>query len=101
MAEREDKDGEMFTTYSVKVTGYQSPSVKMGLALHGQQRPQPYFHRPLQMLLGAGFAAGFAVNGLEERAFPPDHPKGRSSLGWGPEFSEIPPVMVVRMRLTA
>ncbi len=97
-AEREDRDGRLVTTYSMKVTGYMSPSVKMGLAIPGQQRPHPYFHRPLQMLLGAGFAAGFVMDGLEERAFPPDHPKGRSPLGWGPEFSEIPPVMVVRMR---
>lgn len=98
MAEREDRDGEMITTYSMKVTGYLSPSVKLGLAIPGQQRPHPYFHRPLQMLLGAGFAAGFVMDGLEERAFPADHPKGRTPLSWGPEFSEIPPVMVVRMR---
>lgn len=99
MAEREDRDGELITTYSMKVTGYMSPSVKMGLALPKQQRPHPYFHRPLQMLLGAGFAAGFVMDGLEERAFPGDHPAGRNPLGWGPNFSEIPPVMVVRMRL--
>ena len=98
MAEREDRDGEMITTYSMKVTGYLSPSVKLGLAIPGQERPHPYFHRPLQMLLGAGFAAGFVMDGLEERAFPADHPKGRTPLSWGPEFSEIPPVMVVRMR---
>ncbi|MBI3959573.1 MAG: class I SAM-dependent methyltransferase [Chloroflexi bacterium] len=99
MAEREDRDGELITTYSMKVTGYLSPSMKRGLALSGQPRPHPYFHRPLQMLLGAGFAAGFAVDGLEERSFPPDHPEGRNPLGWGAKFSEIPPVMVVRMRL--
>ncbi|MBX3054161.1 MAG: class I SAM-dependent methyltransferase [Caldilineaceae bacterium] len=99
MAEREDRDGELVTTYSMKVTAYMSPSVKLGLAIPGQERPHPYFHRPLQMLLAAGFAAGFAMDGLEERTFPPDHPKGRTPLGWGPEFSEIPPVMVVRMRL--
>ncbi|MCL4834247.1 MAG: methyltransferase domain-containing protein [Caldilineaceae bacterium] len=99
MAEREDRDGELVTTYSMKVTGYISPSVKLGLAIPGQQRPHPYFHRPLQMLLGAGFAAGFAMDGLEERAFPADHPAGRNPLGWGANYAEIPPVMVVRMRL--
>ncbi|HRJ44716.1 MAG TPA: hypothetical protein PL105_22660, partial [Caldilineaceae bacterium] len=83
----------------MKVTGYISPSVKLGLAIPGQQRPHPYFHRPLQMLLGAGFAAGFAMDGLEERAFPADHPAGRNPLGWGANYAEIPPVMVVRMRL--
>ncbi len=100
MAEREDRDGDLVTTYSMKVTGYLSPSVKLGLAIPGQQRPHPYFHRPLQMLLGAGFAAGFVLDGLEEPSFPPDHPKGRTPLSWGPEFAEIPPVMIVRMRLS-
>ena len=52
MAEREDRGGELITTYSMKVTAYISPSVRMGLAIPGQQRPHPYFHRPLQMLLG-------------------------------------------------
>jgi len=99
MAEREDRDGVLVTTYSMKVTAYMSPSVKRGLAIPGQQQPHPYFHRPLHMLLGAGFAAGFILDGLEERAFPPDHPPGRTPLNWGPEFCEIPPVMVARMRL--
>jgi hypothetical protein len=50
-------------------------------------------------LLGAGFQVGFVLDGLEERAFPPDHPSGRSPLSWGGNFSEIPPVLVARMRL--
>lgn len=99
MAEREDRDGEMITTYSMKVTAYMTPSVKPGLAMSDQPRPHPYFHRSLTLLLGAGFAAGFVVDALEERSFPPDHPPGRDGLRWGPEFSEIPPVMILRMRL--
>ncbi|MEE8390265.1 MAG: hypothetical protein V3S14_05630 [Anaerolineae bacterium] len=46
-----------------------------------------------------GFDAGFVLDGLEERAFPPDHPSDRSPLTWGANFSEIPPVLVARMRL--
>jgi hypothetical protein len=53
----------------------------------------------LQALLGAGFDVGFVLDGLEERAFPPNHPVGRNPLGWGANFSEIPPVLVARMRL--
>lgn len=43
--------------------------------------------------------AGFVVDGLEERAFAPNNPPGRNPLGWNGKFSEIPPVLVVRMRL--
>lgn len=99
VAEMEDKEGEIVTTYSIKVWGYMTPSVAHGVAIAGQPRPQLYFDRPLHQLLGAGFAAGFVVDGLEERAFSPDNPPGRNPLGWNGKFSEIPPVLVVRMRL--
>lgn len=99
VAEMEDREGEIVTVYSVKVWRYIHSTVAHGLAIHGQPRPQPLFHRPLQVLFGACFDAGFALDGLEERAFPPDHPGGRSPLGWGANFSEIPPVLVARMRL--
>jgi hypothetical protein len=69
------------------------------VAIVGQPKPQLYFHRPLQVLLDIAFEAGFVLDGLEERAFPPDHPSGRSALGWGGNFSEIPPVLVARLRL--
>ena len=73
MAEMEDREGEIVTVYSVKVFGYMTPSVARGAAIAGQPKPQLYFHRPLQVLLGAAFEAGFVLDGLEERAFPPDH----------------------------
>jgi hypothetical protein len=69
-----------------------------GVAIRGQNRPQPYFHRPLQEPLQVGFRCGFVLDGFEERAFPPDHIQG-SPLGWGGRFSEIPPVLVARLRL--
>jgi 2-polyprenyl-3-methyl-5-hydroxy-6-metoxy-1,4-benzoquinol methylase len=99
VAEMEDREGEIVTGYSIKVSGYMTPSVARGAAIAGQPQPQLYFHRPLQVLLGAGFAAGFVLDALEERAFPPDHPPGRNPLHWGPNFSEIPPVLVARLRL--
>ena len=101
MGEQEDRDGELVTTYSAKVSGYMTPSARRGLALRGQPKPQVYFHRPLQVVFGAAFEAGFVLDALEERAFPPDHPPGRNALGWGPNFSEIPPVLVARLRPTA
>ena len=99
VGERQDVEGEITTVYSVKVFGYISSTVAYGLAIPGQPAPQPIFHRPLGTLLGAGFEAGFVLDGLEERAFPPDHPAGTKHLSWGGNFSEIPPVLVARMRL--
>jgi SAM-dependent methyltransferase len=99
MAEMEDRGGEIVTTYSVKVSGYMTPSLARGAAIVGQPKPQLYFHRPLQVLLGAGFKAGFVLDALEERSFPANHPHTRSPLAWGGNFSEIPPVLVARLRL--
>ena len=99
VAEMEDRDGDIATVYSVKVFNYISPKISQAAAIRGQPKPQLIFHRPLQALLGAGFDAGFVLDGFEERAFPPGHPSGKNPLGWGANFSEIPPVLVARMRL--
>jgi len=83
----------------VKILGYITSTVTQAVAMRGQPKPQLIFHRPLQVLLGTGFDAGFVLDGLEERAFPPDHPSTRDYLSWGANFSEITPVLVARMRL--
>ncbi len=101
MAEMEDREGDVVTVYSIKVSGYMTPSVARGVATVGQPRPHLYFHRPLEVLLGAGLRVGFVLDALEERAFPADHPQGRSPLAWGGNFSEIPPVLVARLRQPA
>jgi 2-polyprenyl-3-methyl-5-hydroxy-6-metoxy-1,4-benzoquinol methylase len=97
-AEQEDREGEIVTTYGVKVTGYLSPSVERGAAIRNQPQAQWYFHRPLQMLFGAAFDAGFVLDALIEPGFPPEHGSGREGLSWGGNLSEIPPVLVARMR---
>lgn len=99
MAELEDREGELVTQYSVKVKGYMTATIARGVAIAGQPRPQLYFHRPLQALLGAGLQAGFVLDGLEERAFPADHGPSRHPLGWSGRFAEIPPVLVGRLRV--
>jgi hypothetical protein len=99
MAEMEDREGEIITVHSVKIFGYMTPSIEHGVAIEGQPRAQLYFDRPLQVLLGSVFEVGFVLDGLEERAFPPDHPPGRNPLAWGANYSEIPPVLVARARL--
>ncbi len=98
MAEQMDDEGEIKTIYSVKISRYMTPYNAHGVAVLGQTRPQVYFERPLQYYLNQGFQNGFVMDGFEERAFPPDHPH-QSPLGWSGNFSEIPPVLVARMRL--
>jgi 2-polyprenyl-3-methyl-5-hydroxy-6-metoxy-1,4-benzoquinol methylase len=98
VAETTQEDGKVRTVYGVKVWGYMTPTVERSRALRGQPQAQWEFHRPLQDLFGAAFAAGFVLDGLEERAFPPDHPQSKH-LSWDGRFSEIPPVLVARMQL--
>ena len=99
MAEMEDRDGEITTTYSIKVRGYMSDATRPGVAIPGQPVAHPYFHRPLSRLLEPAFKAGMLLDALEERAFPPGHTTGSYPLSWGGNFSEIPPVLVARMRI--
>lgn len=99
VSEMEDRSGEIITNYSVKVSTYLSPSVEYSVALRDQPEPQLEFHRPLQVLFSVGFEVGFVIDMLEERAFPADYPPGKNPLSWGANFSQIPPVLVARMRL--
>ena len=69
-----------------------------GIAIQNQPKPQLYFERPIQYYMNLGFQNGFIVDGFEERAFPPDYPQN-NPLSWGGNFSEIPPVLVMRMKL--
>jgi SAM-dependent methyltransferase len=96
MAEEWD-DGGIKTLFSVKVSRYMTPSQSRGVALRNQPEPQFYFDRPLQNYLHAGFQNGFVLDGFEERAFPSGHSPA-DPLSWGGNFSEIPAVVVARMR---
>ncbi len=98
MCEETDDQGQIKTVYSVKISRYMTPHQMHGLAMRGQPKPQLYFERPLQVYLNAGFQNGFVLDGFEERAFPPEAPQ-KNPLAWGGNFSEIPPVLVARMRL--
>ncbi len=98
VAELAERDGEFRTTYSVKVSRYRTPFTRKGIAMHDQPALHPCFHRSIGDLLAAGFEAGLVVDGLEESAFDPDVKTGTTALSWSGRFSEIPPVLVVRMR---
>ncbi len=97
-AELIENENEIYTEYSVKVKGYLKPSKKRGLALENQPQPHTYFHRPLHIFLNTAFNLGFALDGLEEPAFPPELAAKNIYIGWS-KFSEIPPVIVARLRL--
>jgi SAM-dependent methyltransferase len=98
VGEETDEEGEIKTVYSVKISRYMTPHQMHGLAIRGQPKPQLYFERPLQDYFNLGFRNGFVLDGFEERAFPPGTPQ-KNPLSWGGNFSEIPPVLVARMKL--
>ena len=97
MAEEWD-DGQVRTRYAVKVSRYINQFLSSGLALRNQPKPQLYFHRPIEYYLNMGFRNGFILDGFDERAFSSNHPQ-TTPLGWGGNFSEIPPALIARMRL--
>jgi hypothetical protein len=68
--------------------------------MHDQPVPHPYFHRPLSMSLAPALNAGLVLDGIEERAFPPDNAGGTAPLSWNGHFSEIPAALIVRLRRT-
>lgn len=95
--ELEDREGRLETTYSVKISRYLSSYTRLGLAMHDQPTPHPYFHRPLSALLAPALDAGLVLDALEERAFPAEYGGGTTALSWNGRFSEIPPILVVRL----
>jgi 2-polyprenyl-3-methyl-5-hydroxy-6-metoxy-1,4-benzoquinol methylase len=99
VAEEEDRAGELVNRFGVKVTGYITPVAQRGLGMIGQPTPQIYFHRPLGALLNACFEAGFVLDRLEEPVFSGEAEPSRP-FSW-PNFREIPPVLVARLRLPA
>lgn len=94
--EEEDREGEIVTTYALKVTQYANLTPAKGLGIIGQPVPQYYFDRPLNVILSAFFCAGLVMDGIEEPAFGEESQPERP-FSWL-NFKEIPPVLVVRMR---
>ena len=100
MGELEDRNGALVTTYSVKIARYKTPFTQIGVAMHGQPVPHPYFHRSLSLLLEPALNAGLVLDGFEEQAFPVDNSGGTTPLSWNGRFSEIPAALIVRLRRT-
>lgn len=92
-------DGRAFATrYGLRLSRYLTPFTTEGIAIRGQPEPQPYFHRPLGDLLRPFLSAGFALDALEEAAFPPGH-QPEKQTSWSGNYSEFPPVLLARLRL--
>jgi 2-polyprenyl-3-methyl-5-hydroxy-6-metoxy-1,4-benzoquinol methylase len=91
----EESAGRHVTRTGVKVSSYLSPSARKTEGIVGQPEPQWFFHRPLSLLFQRGFDAGFVVDGIEEPRLPPA--EGKPGVRWS-HMTEIPPIMVVRMR---
>jgi len=92
IAEQDQVTPAVVTT--VKVNGYLAVPAGKGGGMPGEPNPHYYFHRPLHALFGTFFHAGFALDGIEEPAF-----KGDGELLSWRSMSQIPPVLVARMRL--
>jgi 2-polyprenyl-3-methyl-5-hydroxy-6-metoxy-1,4-benzoquinol methylase len=93
----EEDAGRHVIRSGVKVSSYLSPFARKTEGIIGQPEPQWFFHRPMSALFRVGFDGGFVVDGIEEPGFPQaDTPK--PGVRWH-DMPDIPPVMVVRMRL--
>ncbi|HYN87060.1 MAG TPA: class I SAM-dependent methyltransferase [Ardenticatenaceae bacterium] len=97
VVEEDDRDGQLVTNYTVKVSAYSTPTAFKGLGIIGQPAPHYYFHRPISLLLNSAFGAGFVLDGIEEPVFGSDANPSRP-FSWS-NYKEIPPALVVRLRL--
>ena len=98
-AEAVEEDGRFTVRRGVKVMRYLTPGVRKTEGIIGQPEAQYLFHRPLSVLLAAGFREGFVVDGLEEPRLE-GTPDDRRPLRWE-SMPDIPPILVVRMRLAS
>jgi 2-polyprenyl-3-methyl-5-hydroxy-6-metoxy-1,4-benzoquinol methylase len=94
--EETTEDGALRTRYFVTMSDYIRPRAAKGVAMKTQPSAQYYFERPLNVLFGACFRCGFALDGLEEPTFAESADDSRAN--WS-NITEIPPALVARMRL--
>jgi 2-polyprenyl-3-methyl-5-hydroxy-6-metoxy-1,4-benzoquinol methylase len=96
-AEQYEGEERVRVIRGIKVTKYLTPTAWKAEGIFGQPELQYYFHRPLSALLRSCFNVGFVIDGVEEPAFK-TRGDTREVLTWR-DSPEIPPVLVVRMRL--
>ena len=97
VAETSDEDGEIMTRYLLRIDRYLDLQPERGIGIRGQPEPHWYFPRTLTELLSPFFDAGWAMDGLQEPAFPQDQAIPADPSSWR-NLSAIPPVFAVRLR---
>lgn len=97
MVEQDERDGRFALRHATKISHYIEPLPYKGLSVANSPAVQNYFHRPLQVLFAAAFAAGFVIDGLEEPTFARPTP-GARDMSWS-QFGQLPPLLVARLRL--
>jgi 2-polyprenyl-3-methyl-5-hydroxy-6-metoxy-1,4-benzoquinol methylase len=92
----EEESGRHTYRSGVKVSRYLTPFARKTEGIVGQPVPQLFFHRPLQVLFQSCFDAGFVIDGFEEPALPQPEIR-RPGVRWS-DMTEIPPILIVRVR---
>ncbi len=95
-AELINEEGRLEQVYGVHILDYLTLRAEKSAGILNQPELHDYFHRPLSMLIGAGLAAGFMLDGLEEPAFP-EGASAKSAFSWA-KRPLIPPALVARLR---
>ncbi len=96
LGHKEERSGSGSEVYFIELSRYMRVPPTKAVGSWGEPTPHYFFHRPLSTLLGAGFAAGFVLDALEEPTFGPKDRAPRP-LGWA-HFKDIPPVLLARLR---
>lgn len=89
--------GKVIQKYSLKTDKYLSIYEQKGIAVRGQKNPQFYYNRPLSYYFKLFFNQGFVLDRFDEPEFL--QAGSKSTLSWGFNFREFPPVMLARMKL--
>jgi 2-polyprenyl-3-methyl-5-hydroxy-6-metoxy-1,4-benzoquinol methylase len=97
-ADLEVRDDRIEQVFAVEVRKYLTPQAGMSVGIINQPQPHYFFHRPLSVVLGACFAAGLVMDGLEEPAYPAGGVgKNKNPFSWA-KRPEIPAAIVMRVR---
>ncbi|HEY1921817.1 MAG TPA: class I SAM-dependent methyltransferase [Tepidisphaeraceae bacterium] len=83
--------------FGVEIRQYLSHQPSLSTGIINQPQPHHFFHRPLHAIFSACFSGGFAIDGLEEPAYPPGPAGAKNPFSWQ-KRPEIPPAIIIRAR---
>jgi 2-polyprenyl-3-methyl-5-hydroxy-6-metoxy-1,4-benzoquinol methylase len=83
--------------FGVEIRQYLSHVPGLSVGIINQPQPHHFFHRPLSAIFSACFSGGFAIDGLEEPAYPAGATGAKNPFSWQ-KRPEIPPAIVIRAR---